>query len=48
MKEGLHNERIIMNIYDEFIKIMKKNNLNKYAAIDVLNIYVNGSKFTIS
>ena len=40
MKEVLHNKRII-----PMINIMKKNNLNKYAVIDVLNIYVYGSKF---
>ncbi|MBW6411870.1 ribonuclease toxin immunity protein CdiI [Clostridium weizhouense] len=34
-----------MNVYDEFIDTMKQNNLNKEAVIDVLNIYVNGSKF---
>lgn len=32
---------ISMNVYEEFIEIMKQNNLNKEAVIDVLNIYVN-------
>lgn len=34
-----------MNKYDEFIYKMKEDNLNKGAVIDVLNTYVNGSKF---
>ena len=29
-----------MNVYYEFIDMMKQNNLNKEAVIDVLNIYV--------
>ncbi|MFI8707934.1 ribonuclease toxin immunity protein CdiI [Bacillus sp. NPDC077411] len=34
-----------MNVYEEFIEIMKQRNLNKEAVIDVLNIYVNGRNF---
>ncbi|MCY8591731.1 ribonuclease toxin immunity protein CdiI [Bacillus haynesii] len=34
-----------MNVYEEFIEMMKQNNLTKEAVIDVLNLYVNGLKF---
>jgi hypothetical protein len=34
-----------MNVYEEFIEIMKQKTLNKEAVIDVLNIYVNGRNF---
>ncbi len=34
-----------MNVYEEFIEVMKQNALNKEAVIDVLNIYVNGRNF---
>lgn len=34
-----------MNIYEEFIRVMKQINLTKEAVIDVLNLYVNGSNF---
>lgn len=34
-----------MNRYYEFIDMMKQNNLDKEAVIDVLNIYVNGNAF---
>ncbi|MCY8141801.1 ribonuclease toxin immunity protein CdiI [Bacillus haynesii] len=34
-----------MNVYEEFIEMMKQNNLTKEAVIDVLNLYVNGHKF---
>ncbi len=34
-----------MNIYEEFIRVMKQNNLTKEAVIDVLNHNVNGSNF---
>ena len=34
-----------MNVYEEFIEVMKQNNLNKEAVIDVLNRYVNGHDF---
>lgn len=34
-----------MNVYEEFIEMMKQNNLTKEAVIDVLNLYVNGRNF---
>ncbi|WP_315907215.1 ribonuclease toxin immunity protein CdiI [Priestia koreensis] len=34
-----------MQKYKEFIEIMKRDNLNKEAVIDVLNIYINGHNF---
>ncbi|MDS0528096.1 ribonuclease toxin immunity protein CdiI [Clostridium sp. SHJSY1] len=34
-----------MNIYSEFLEKMKQDDFNKYAVIDVLNLYVNGKRF---
>ncbi|MED1178288.1 MULTISPECIES: ribonuclease toxin immunity protein CdiI [Bacillus] len=34
-----------MNVYEEFIEMMKQYNLTKEAVIDVLNLYVNGRNF---
>ncbi|MBL3647837.1 ribonuclease toxin immunity protein CdiI [Bacillus vallismortis] len=34
-----------MSVYEDFIEMMKQNNLTKEAVIDVLNLYVNGRNF---